>query len=211
MKHPYYPLSLQLPTFVANTLTVQEILGGFFACVALIIVATLRFAKNNTVGDRWAAVWFAVCGFIHCLVEGYYVLNNYRIPSDQSILGQLWKEYSLADSRYLTSDPAVLSIEILTAAVMGPLSFILAGAIVKSRPYRHFLQILVSTSQLYGCCLYYMTSYLTQFKDSHPHPFYFYGYFVVMNLPWIVLPIVMINASARATVKAFSATSKKIR
>jgi cholestenol delta-isomerase len=33
----------------------------------------------------------------------------------QDFFGQLWKEYSLADSRYLTSDPFVLCMETITA------------------------------------------------------------------------------------------------
>lgn len=33
----------------------------------------------------------------------------------QDLFGQLWKEYSLSDSRYLTSDPFVLCMETITA------------------------------------------------------------------------------------------------
>ncbi|CAL3965508.1 unnamed protein product, partial [Diplocarpon coronariae] len=31
------------------------------------------------------------------------------------LFGQLWKEYALSDSRYLTSDPFVLCMETVTA------------------------------------------------------------------------------------------------
>jgi cholestenol delta-isomerase len=33
----------------------------------------------------------------------------------QTVFGQLWKEYSLSDSRYLTKDPFVLCMETITA------------------------------------------------------------------------------------------------
>lgn len=33
----------------------------------------------------------------------------------QDLFGQLWKEYALSDSRYLTSDPFVLCMEVITA------------------------------------------------------------------------------------------------
>lgn len=33
----------------------------------------------------------------------------------QDLFGQMWKEYSYADSRYLTSDPFVLCMESVTA------------------------------------------------------------------------------------------------
>lgn len=32
----------------------------------------------------------------------------------QDIFGQLWKEYAKSDSRYLVSDPFVVSIEMIT-------------------------------------------------------------------------------------------------
>ncbi|KAJ1340801.1 hypothetical protein BSLG_004583 [Batrachochytrium salamandrivorans] len=39
---------------------------------------------------------------------------TFTITSDNSFLGELWKEYALSDSRYMTSDPSVLLIEAIT-------------------------------------------------------------------------------------------------
>ncbi|KAJ4304325.1 hypothetical protein N0V88_001938 [Collariella sp. IMI 366227] len=52
-------------------------------------------------------------GFLHCFFEGYFVLNYDSIPASQSLFSQLWKEYSLSDSRYLTQNPFMLCIESL--------------------------------------------------------------------------------------------------
>lgn len=49
---------------------------------------------------------------------GYFVLNHAAIPASQSLFAQLWKEYSLSDSRYLTSDPFMLCIETLTVVCL---------------------------------------------------------------------------------------------
>ena len=38
----------------------------------------------------------------------------------QDLFGQLWKEYALSDSRYLTSDPFVLCMETITAVRLLP-------------------------------------------------------------------------------------------
>ena len=46
---------------------------------------------------------------------GYFALNHARMAGMQDFFGQLWKEYSMADSRYLTSDPFVLCMETVTA------------------------------------------------------------------------------------------------
>ena len=47
-------------------------------------------------------------------MKAYLVWHWKDIAAQQSILGQLWKEYSLSDSRYLTQDPEVLCLELIT-------------------------------------------------------------------------------------------------
>jgi hypothetical protein len=46
--------------------------------------------------------------------EGYFMLNHTRMGSMTDFFGQLWKEYALSDSRYMTSDPFVLVMESYT-------------------------------------------------------------------------------------------------
>jgi cholestenol Delta-isomerase len=53
-------------------------------------------------------------GSLHCFFEGYFVTHYTRMGGAQDIFGQLWKEYARSDSRYLTSDAFVVSIEALT-------------------------------------------------------------------------------------------------
>ncbi len=55
-----------------------------------------------------------LCYDITDIQTGYFVLNHAALASSQSLFAQLWKEYSLSDSRYLTSDPFMLCIETLT-------------------------------------------------------------------------------------------------
>lgn len=48
-------------------------------------------------------------------LTGYFALNHTSMAGKQDLFGQLWKEYSFSDSRYLTSDPFVLCMETITA------------------------------------------------------------------------------------------------
>lgn len=131
-------------------------------------------------------------GSIHFILEGYYAMKFATLPSSQHILAQLWKEYSMSDSRYLTSHAFVMSMESITAWCWGPLSFLLASFIVTDHPLRHPLQIIISTGQLYGDVLYYGTcafDFLVYgIEYSRPEGYYFYGYFVLLNGFWIVIP-----------------------
>ena len=48
-------------------------------------------------------------------MSGYFAWNHSTMPKQQDLFGQLWKEYSHSDSRYMTSDPFVLCMETITA------------------------------------------------------------------------------------------------
>jgi cholestenol Delta-isomerase len=64
----------------------------------------------------------ATAGTIHFFFEGYFAVNHHRMPSQQDLFGQLWKEYAYSDSRYMTSDPFVLCMESITAVSLHPYS-----------------------------------------------------------------------------------------
>jgi cholestenol delta-isomerase len=48
------------------------------------------------------------------MFEGYFMLNHNRMASAKDFFGQLWKEYALSDSRYMTADTMVLCMETIT-------------------------------------------------------------------------------------------------
>lgn len=114
------------------------------------------------------------------------------MPSQSSFLGQLWKEYALSDSRYMSADPLVLIMESWTVVTWGPLSILTAVLITRKSHYRHPIQALVSTGQFYGNLLYFSTSLYEDFifgkQYYRPEPFYFWVYFVGMNAIWLVVP-----------------------
>lgn len=59
-----------------------------------------------------------VGGSVHCVFEGYFVYNHARMPGRMDVLAQLWKEYALSDSRYVSSDPLLLCMEILSVVCL---------------------------------------------------------------------------------------------
>lgn len=140
---------------------------------------------------------------------GYFVLNHASVTTKHATLAQLWKEYSLSDSRYLTSDPFMVCMEAVTAWAWGPLSFFCAFAIVTQCPLRHPVQILLSIGQLYGCVLYFAIAHFSDAVQgvaySRPEACYYYGYYVAFNAPWIIIPSILIYRSFGACTAAFKA------
>lgn len=119
-------------------------------------------------------------------------MNSKDLAGSQSLFAQLWKEYALSDSRYLTGDPTVLCAEAITVFVWGPLCYLTAVFTLVSSPYRHASQIVISLAHLYGDALYISTSlvdlYVEGVSYSRPEPYYFWFYFLFLNSIWIFVP-----------------------
>ena len=222
-RHPYYPKSLYLPGYVPNEMESTQILITFFGIVGIIIALSFAYASRQaltrTLGSRLTVTWFTTCFFIHTFFEGYYVVTQPTLAADLSLFGQAWKEYAMADSRYLSGDAAVWIIEAFTCFLWGPLSLVILISTYTSdksstlAAIRYPLTFTVSFGQLYGCLAYYATSILTNFEDVHPHPQYFFGYFVGCNAPWVIIPSMLMWQSWKQMVRALKAApaAKKVK
>ncbi|MCJ1326975.1 hypothetical protein MMC10_003641 [Thelotrema lepadinum] len=194
--HPFYPPEINLAGYLANDWDVPTLIVLFFGGWAVISAATIygvrAYNPRLSGWDQATLMWFVLCGSIHFFFEGYFALNHARMAGRQDFFGQLWKEYSMSDSRYLTSDPFVLCMETVTAFAWGPLSFLTALLIATDSAYRFPVQALVSTGQFYGDLLYYLTNLFNErhfgISYSRPEAYYFYGYYVFCNAFWIVIP-----------------------
>ncbi|KAK3828829.1 MAG: Emopamil binding protein-domain-containing protein [Benniella sp.] len=201
--HPYYPRNLVLDHYVPNSNTMQDTLVVLFSCfgsIALGAVVLSYQRRNSTIkglANQLTFLWFFMCGFIHLFLEGYFGIYHKTLAGDQFFLAQIWKEYSLSDSRYLSSDPFVLIMERLTAFAWGPLAFYIAYAMYYNRPTRHVVQLIVSVGQLYGTILYYLTTMIEGSPHCDPHPYYVYFYFGFFNFFWMIVPMILIVQSSK--------------
>ncbi|KAH8663635.1 EBDP2, emopamil-binding protein [Tricladium varicosporioides] len=214
--HLYYPPDVQIASYLANEWSMPILLSAFSALCAMILLGTLTVVNHvhpNLPGTEKAAIWwFVLSGAIHLFFEGYFSLNHFQMGPAQDLFGQLWKEYALSDSRYLTSDPFVLCMETVTAFTWGPICFFVAAFITTSHPLRHPLQIIVCVGQIYGLILYYATSMFDHYYNavtySRPEFLYFWGYYFFMNFIWMVIPGMLLVSSVRTIAKAFKALEK---
>ncbi|KAF9009435.1 EBP domain-containing protein [Cyathus striatus] len=188
--HPYYPLDLKLPTFQENTYATEELIGYWLAFIIIVPILTwvwISSARKASVVDKLTAIWFIICGCIHLFFEE-------------------WKEYSKADSRYLTSDPFVVCMETVTAVLWGPLCFYITWGIAYNYASRHVLVALVSLGQIYGNVLYYATTLMEGAPASRPEFLYFWIYFVGLNGVWMIAPNVLLVQAIRRINKAIELT-----
>lgn len=87
--HPYWPRHLLIPTYVTNDRSMAEILTFLFSVSAVFLLVTWLITSGLGTLRRLAVCWFAVCGFIHSVIEGWFSLYYDAIPGDQSFLSQL--------------------------------------------------------------------------------------------------------------------------
>lgn len=131
------------------------------------------------------------------------------MPRMTDIFGELWKEYSKSDSRYLTQDSFVVCMESITALFWGPMSFACAYFIATDHPLRHPFQMIISLGQLYGDVLYYATCTFDKIVEKlvycRPEDYYFYCYYILMNAFWIVIPLFLLVKSSVEVKRAFAA------
>jgi len=119
--HPYYPLDLVLDNYVPNSNSMKETLTILFSAFGVIAIGALALAhgkRNSTLkgfSNQSTFLWFTMCGFIHFFLEGYFGINHATLAGDQTTFGQVWKEYALSDSRYLSNDSFILIMENITA------------------------------------------------------------------------------------------------
>ncbi|CAI7639923.1 unnamed protein product [Penicillium palitans] len=145
---------MSIPTLLGIFAIATAGIIGFSSSVLKTIKPSISRADKILVG------WFIFSGCIHFILEGYFVYNHKTMPRRLDLLGQMWKEYAKADSRYMTMEPFVLCMESITAFAWGPLCYFIAWMIVTESPHRHPTQIIVSMGQFYGDVLYYGTSIL---------------------------------------------------
>ena len=71
---------------------------------------------------------------------------------------------------------------------LGPLCLLAFLGTVLDSPLRHAARIGASACHVYGCLLYFATAALGGGSHCRPERLYYWGYYVGMNVPWIVVP-----------------------
>ncbi|KAI9252086.1 Emopamil binding protein-domain-containing protein [Sporodiniella umbellata] len=206
MNHPYYPKDTQLWNYIPNDKSTLELIVTFGSLVVFINgLFYYRWGQHS--GSPFKFSWFVTCAWLHCGFELYYILNVGRLPAQNSLWAQLWKEYGKGDSRYMIVDNELLVMEIMTTVIYGPLCILTAYFVVLKSKQQYVFQLIVSVCHMASCIHYYLAE-LPNASHCDPSPIYFWGYFVLMNAPWIIVPAMCIIQSYKHIQRAFETKDK---
>ena len=80
LQHPYFPIGIDLPGYIANTIPALLLVECFVSGVAVIFLATYLVVKharpNISNGKLATTMWFVLCAFIHFFFEGRSKLSE---------------------------------------------------------------------------------------------------------------------------------------
>ncbi|XP_035989690.1 emopamil-binding protein-like isoform X2 [Fundulus heteroclitus] len=157
-----------------------------------------RYGGRSSPVDRWILLWLFYDVIVHLTLEGPFVYMSLvgTVETSEGPLAELWKEYGKADSRWLVSDPTIVSVEILTVVLDSLLALLLIHAVLNDKYYRHFLQVTLSVCELYGGWMTFCPDWL----QGSPHldtsnPLYLWLYLVFFNGLWVLVPVLLLVQS----------------
>ncbi|KAM9334344.1 emopamil-binding protein-like [Symphorus nematophorus] len=176
-------------------------LYSLLACSIQLLAAALltrRFGGRSSADDRWILLWLFYDVIVHLTLEGPFVYMSLvgTVETSEGPLAELWKEYGKSDSRWLISDPTIISIEILTVFLDSLLALLLIHAVLTDKYYRHFLQIALSVCELYGGWMTFCPEWLM----GSPHLdtsswLHLWVYLVFFNGVWVLVPVLLLVQS----------------
>ncbi|KAI1075839.1 Emopamil-binding protein [Whalleya microplaca] len=124
---------------------------------------------------------------------------------------QLWMVYAKADRRWAGADLAVISLELLTVFVTGPLACAICYGIAKKDPRTNILMIVIATMELYGGFITFCPEWLTMNYNLDASNFmYKWVYLVFFNMLWVFIPLYAVGVAVRDINDAFAVRSKVV-
>jgi hypothetical protein len=98
--------------------------------------------------------------------ELYWLIFNQAMESRSDLMARAFALYWPADSTYRVPGRSVaksftLALEGVNTFITPCLSFVLVWGILKRRPFRHALQLIIATYSLYSVLLYYLVAHIS--------------------------------------------------
>ncbi|GAA99417.1 uncharacterized protein L969DRAFT_93879 [Mixia osmundae IAM 14324] len=172
-------------------------------------------ASTATKADRFTFIWCAFDALIHTFYEGSFLYNSTfgrTADSGTSLFCKMWQEYAKADTRWGTADPTVVSLEILTVLIMGPICLLICYQIARTNPMRHFWLIVLSTSELYGGFMTFAPEWLQGSPSLYGDTFLkLWVYLALMNLIWVFIPLWLLYESYLQLSQSLGASTQSTR
>ncbi|KAK3109591.1 hypothetical protein LTR53_016989 [Teratosphaeriaceae sp. CCFEE 6253] len=128
------------------------------------------------------------------LPPNVYVLGHadriYGADYGTSPFSALWREYAKADKRWGGSDLTVISLELLTVFVAGPMAIWICVCLRQQRPDTWFWMVVLATGELYGGFMTFNPEWLCGSPNlDTSNAMYTWVYLFFFNTLWVWIPL----------------------
>lgn len=135
--------------------------------------------------------------------------NVYGASYGTSPMSALWREYARADKRWGGSDLTVISLELLTVLVAGPMAAWICYCIKNKRPDTSFWMIVLATGELYGGFMTFCPEWLSGSPNLDTSNWMFtWLYLFFFNTLWVWIPLWILWDSYGSFVAAVNGQEK---
>ncbi|KAK0728120.1 Emopamil-binding protein [Lasiosphaeria miniovina] len=203
--------------------------------LALAISRRALDTATTTGPYRVLFIWHAFDALIHFVLEGSFLYHCFFssvlataagsksfYPDPHNFLGttarvhgaqaggdnpfaQLWMVYARADRRWAGVDLGVVSLELLTVLIVGPLAVLTCYDIAKKNVARaNIIMIVIATAEIYGGFMTFCPEWLVGNLNLDTSNFmYLWVYLVFFNTLWVWIPLYAIYVASSDIVDAF--------
>ncbi|KAI3624893.1 hypothetical protein CBS14141_002314 [Malassezia furfur] len=136
---------------LAQTLFSIGYVGGLLA--AAWGCAHVAHQRGLPKGQRLLYFWLMFDALIHVFLEGPFVwlsLQGRTVETSHGFFASVWQEYSYADRRWAVADAGIVSVELLTVVLTGPLAAYTAWLVLRRDAGYHVWLVLLCGAELYG-------------------------------------------------------------
>nr|OQO17373.1 hypothetical protein B0A51_15754 [Rachicladosporium sp. CCFEE 5018] len=121
----------------------------------------------------------------------------------------LWREYARADKRWGGSDLTVISLELLTVFVAGPMAVWICHGLAKKRADTSFWMIVLATGELYGGWMTFAPEWLSGSPNLNTDVWmYTWVYLFFFNTIWVWIPLWVLYDAYRTITGALTQKSR---
>ncbi|KAK4624313.1 Emopamil-binding protein-like [Fulvia fulva] len=124
----------------------------------------------------------------------YFLGHHDRIYGSEygnNPFAKLWMEYAKADARWSGSDLTIISLELLTVFIAGPMAVYICDCLRKGKPEVWFWMIVLATGELYGGFMTFAPEWLSGSPNLDTSNWmYLWLYLVFFNAAlWVAIPV----------------------
>lgn len=213
-------LQLITATTVVALFTVISII------VTAYLLSNVLLPTSASIKTRLFFVWHAFDALVHFALEGSFLYNCFftyttvdgstaspYLPPNTYFLGHkdriygaeygtnffasLWMDYAKADKRWAGTDLTIISLELLTVFVVGPMAVWVCYGLWRQRNDVWFWMVVLATSELYGGFCTFAPEWLTgNVNLDGSNPLFLWVYLWLFNAGlWVAIPVWIIYES----------------